>query len=721
MGAKKRKHRALTKQTPSNSSVQPPFQGLNAANLKKLYAKLLHLSLNNSTLESYNCDSGYMGVDDCGGKLKSKDIYDLSHTLFRELDIRFKELFSALDNGSTAVVMDVWASDGELILVLRCCLVMLGFVEFDHGVLIEKGKVLLSILGRLISFELSVDGGTEFVASKASLRPSNLCCEALCAVLEVFADELLVNKLLREYLMLVDSTSSRSDVLFNCHFGYGNIGSVLEVVCSHFILSVSSEQAVVNFIDRLFWCPKDFRIPEISLPAALSLLLNPVVLSAPKMFLAHLILLVSETIGVCKASKNTPDVQLADWYSTAFERSVMLYTRHTSNLFADSHKSDDNGSFVRSSLHGYSTLKFESFLLPATLDKLHHLTAKSKSLWDSYLNEMSCRTNTDLVASSFAYVKDNICNFDESRRGEILSIVSCIILGCSSDGTCGTLFEKGDRNPQDTHLLASILKLMSSSMLQLIRYVRCVLLSGGSKSSGDLSSCKEYNSILRIVCSFEHLSIHPLRQNHLHRKMQSYPARYKNSKWMLLHLSGLLSSSYIGGIHFLVNGCLFTLMTLLDLFAIEEGDLGTLGSLCRPKLSYSSKSSDSAVEGVLVVRKSSRLISLKFQNIRDIQLRRLSEMRKQGNQAETSEYFSAANDLKANNVKEICNDGMFLKILLGKNAKKSDFDELANFIEFEPGKDYLSWWKNLRKHREWRSKKTLQLSWKKRKVAWKVR
>lgn len=70
---------------------------------------------------------------------------------------------------------------------------------------------------------------------------------------QVFADELLRNQSLRRYLMKVDSVSSTIEKLFVCHFNQGDIGSVLEVITIHFIMSVSNEKAFEDFTSGFFY------------------------------------------------------------------------------------------------------------------------------------------------------------------------------------------------------------------------------------------------------------------------------------------------------------------------------------------------------------------------------------------------------------------------------------------------------------------------------------
>ncbi|KDP46954.1 hypothetical protein JCGZ_07971 [Jatropha curcas] len=635
------------------SAIQSP-EGLNPGNMKSLYGVLVHLSLNKPATTWSKCKSASSCIDMKLDKLRFEDLHSLSDFLFNELDVGFKDFFSVLhdvpistDSDQAVLVKNIWAKSEGLMVLLRCCMVLLILMEFNPELCTVKGRLLLSILGRLMSTELSGGGNDknslifkrsislecayiigdctasvteESVASITQLEPSYLCYTLICRALEVFADELLMHRPLRGYFMLIDSASSRSETLFNFHFGHGNIGSVLEVICAHLFLSVSDELAFVNFIRRLVWSNKDYvRIPEISLSTALSLLFSPVMLSAPKMFQAHLVLVVSEAIGICTDSDNMMlDVQLMDWYLKAFEKSVILYTSHMSSLHVYGHNMTSNGSFVSSCLLGSSQTTFESYLLQVTVDKLYLLTAKSKSSWDSYLSNMSFGTNADLVAASVSYVKENLCIFDESFRDEVLSISNCIILGCSSDDMSETLFhKKGETNHEDMYLFASILKLMSSSMLKAVWYLRYVCL----KSLRDVSLSKEYEYVVGILGCFQQFSIHLPIQNFLCETMQSYPERHKVSKWMLLHLLGLLSLSFLCGIDFLVKDCLFTMMILLNLFIFEEGDLKALGSLiCSETKSSSSKLSDK-VEGVLEVRKSSQLISSNIQKIQDMYFR----------------------------------------------------------------------------------------------------
>ena len=62
---------------------------------------------------------------------------------------------------------------------------------------------------------------------------------------------------------------------------------------------------------------------------------------------------------------------------------------------------------------------------------------------------------------------------------------------------------------------------------------------------------------------------------------------------------------------------------------------------------------------------------------------------------------------------EECNKKAFLKCVLG-STKTSDYDDLVNFIECEPGKDYSRWLKKRERYRRWRNQKIAVLRLKKK-------
>ncbi|KAK0575750.1 hypothetical protein LWI29_006378 [Acer saccharum] len=191
-----------------------------------------------ATLDYLNLEFNQNGLT-----VKFKEIHDLSNILFEQLDSRFKQIYDAFQdvsvdqaNGQAVSHSNSWASFEELILILRCCMVLLSLPMSDQSLFMEKGQVLLSVLRRLISSSnangdcCTVPIADGFASPICSSGPFNPTPKHKCALLQVFADELLMHKSLREYFMLIDSASSTSEKLFTCHFGLGDIGSVMEAL-----------------------------------------------------------------------------------------------------------------------------------------------------------------------------------------------------------------------------------------------------------------------------------------------------------------------------------------------------------------------------------------------------------------------------------------------------------------------------------------------------------
>ncbi|XP_028790663.1 uncharacterized protein LOC114746602 [Neltuma alba] len=324
--------------------------------------------------------------DLCGVKVKFKDLCLLSDDLFKHLHVKFEHFFSTLrdlsESGSRQVPglqSKLWEIVQDLTLVLRSCLIILTLLESEQQSLLKKCRYICQILNIFYSIEVNERNGRaqitfenmgscEFNASSAELStPASFelndpCRPFLCSVLEAFADECLKHPSLRKYIMYMESSSSIREKDSTFHLNHGYIASVLEITSAHFMLSVTDEQALEKFIARLLRpCGKDSRDIELSLEASISLLLNPILLSAPKMFQAHVISLVSEAIGHGLSSQNLVADSLVDCYLAAFERSVILYSMHASSLQTDGYcigfKCSNHSYLLRR-----SQIKFETYI-----------------------------------------------------------------------------------------------------------------------------------------------------------------------------------------------------------------------------------------------------------------------------------------------------------------------------------------------------------------------
>lgn len=403
-------------------------------------------------------------------------------------------------------------------------------------------------------------------------------------------DEMLVNKSIRDHLFLVDSAFSSCRV-FSKHDRSG----VVEMVSAHFIISTSDEKKNKMCVERLYWKHGNaFRTPQISLSAAASLLLNPVMFSAPRMIHAYVVVLVSDAIGLCSLPcVKGLDLHLIDRYIDAFEKSVVLYTR----LMC---KSEDASPGKFGVSMNKSRVAFEHHLLPSTLAKVNDVTLKLKDSWGAYQSNNAKRESNELVAYSVAYAKESLCIFDsscsENMLSQTLSIIGCVILRASSDDVMDSVLQKNYASSMENlYLLASILKLMSCSMLQAIRVLRNWNWHQ-PEAVGDVQACKEYKAMMDVVQRFEQLNVQLPVQSFLRDRMESHPHRHVKSKWMLMHFSGLLSVSFALKLDFLVKDSIFGMVISLYLFILEGGDLEALGnSVCHsvnPSLSIPSSGSE---------------------------------------------------------------------------------------------------------------------------------
>lgn len=371
---------------------------------------------------------------------------------------------------------------------------------------------------------------------------------------------------------MINSIAATGDVLFTSHSAHGDAGILMEAISNHFMQSFSDKK---DFLSRLFCThtmklEHPFRPPALGITAAVSLFLNPITASAPKYIQAHLISLVSESVHI----KNLkPDQKLTNCFLSTFEKSVILYTRHMSRLQTD-------GWGSTSSLpHDFVNPPFEFYISREMKEKVDALVSRLDSTSNEVLDGSFSRMKSDLVGSSLRFVKDCQNAYTRSCQEEILTILSCLVLKASESYNDKSIRPVKGAKLQHLYLLASLLKLMSISLLQAIG---CVQHSGDSsclRSLKDFSSCKEYDFILGMIAHFKDFDISLPLQQDLHNLMSSHSTRHTATKMMFLHFLGLMSLSFVNGLDCLVKACLLTILALLNLFVFEEGNLDALHSL----------------------------------------------------------------------------------------------------------------------------------------------
>lgn len=746
------------------SVVKSP-QGMTKAVLKGLYFLLNHLCQNQQCRSSNGLESSILSVEI--SKVRTEDIKRLSDVLFKELSQRFDQFFSALPNlsnngtgnGNSASDM---AEAAEIVnWLLRCCLVLLILLQDQQSLLLEKAHVLLQVRRSLCSlnlnaknerkgfrFEKSVSRACaygendcttsteDFMASLHFLEPSDSRLPLLLAMLEVILDEVLVHEQLGPLFEIIDRFATATGMLHMSHSGQGDNGPLMEIIHTHFSIAFLEKNAVEDFLDRLFCTSTErfrcsVRPKELSTSAAIMLLLNPILLFAPKVMQAYMLALVSEaTANVVGFKDWKPNCMVINCSLTVFEKSVALYIKYISSSRFYSNLASSKGSEKSNVDMNTIQQSFESFSFPDVKKKINHLITKSDGFPESHFGNMSCKMKSDLVSCSIKYVKECQHVFDMSCQDEILSILSCIILR-ASDGFCVPVLDPirvGDL--EDFCVLSSILKLMSNALLQVIGCLRHCGDSNCTKSLKDFSSSKEYEFISSIISCFTEFCVHLPIQQILCKLMETNCTWHSSSKMMFLHFSGLLSLAFSAGLDFLVKGCLLTIMSLMNLFAFEEGNLDVLYSaLCSSSESFQSDLQQVNIQEAVLNQSSSLVVASKFQKIRTLY----------------SSTPSLANHLTGSGdgycdtgrnglvlgtmvgdvgteveTEESRNGELYLRCVIKNSQMISDFDELADFIECKQGKDYSSWLKDREKYRKWKGEKMAVLRWKRKKKTWRI-
>ncbi|XP_058078047.1 uncharacterized protein LOC131226270 [Magnolia sinica] len=754
-------------------------EALTAPLLKRLYCLLLQMSLDSSFYQCNYGDAFSMATWNCwfAVKIMFRDITNLSDALFKELLGQYEQLLMGSDPSTIASKQAGQHSDAfipleEFPLLLRCCMVILQFLEFDQSLVLEKCGVLVTILKRICSSDLRLhvpchkmqkgksiinfrssvsheymyapDGS---ISSTLEVLDGSMCLAEpgsrspfLCSILEVFVDELVVHQQLRDHFIGVDNVLSAREKAFVSHGGHGDV--VLEVISAHFLLSVSDEWAFEKFPHTLFWSHgRDLVIPQLSLTAAMTFLGNPVVTTAPQIFQAHLISMVSRCIGICMAPNHRQLYPLLlSNYMSAFEQSVNLYNRQM--LQKGDHpigvKSGSDWVMEPCVLGDGTHTTFESYVGPVTYAEINLQIDKLGNTCCPYFGNALSRTKSDLVSDSMTYIKENQYVLDETCRDEICSILNCIIeRTLSEEIEVHTLHNNGDISQHEIYLLASLLKLMSCSLLQIVWFMRNRASLGCLKTLKDLSLCGEYDFIIGIVSCFGRYHANKPIQKILHDVMETYPARHKVTKLMLMHFAGLLSFSFDRGPEFLWKGCLFMLMTLMNLLIFEEGNLDALKSLlgCMEKPSFPASRAAKIPEG-RTYRRSSQVVALNLQKTKmlytrercksltydiksvDTSVSNLAET--QDDRSETKENALCImnveqHDLWIEEADDTCNGETFLKCF----SAPSDYDaDLADFIICKRGKDYSSWLKQKERFRTWKFRARAVMLRERKKRSW---
>ncbi|KAK4774649.1 hypothetical protein SAY86_009584 [Trapa natans] len=444
---------------------------------------------------------------------------------------------------------------------------------------------------------------------------------------------------------------------------------------------------------------------------ALSLLLNPILLSAPQLFQAHVILLVSEAINTGMAWENMGvHIREVDYYLVAFEKSLYMYKRHISSYW-DNKPMDHRDASLYSCSRDRSIPSFRSCIMEKTGQKLDFLDAKVQSLWDQHMQQNKTpESKSGLLSASITYIKENADFLEETHADEIISVLVSLTLRSFNDAPSDSIIcLKPGGNPKIIYILSSILRLMARSLSSIMWCLNHSGSTGRLNRLKNSSPCRVYELLLHAMCCFQQFDVHLPVQTSFCKMLKAHPvSRHEQSNWMLMHFYDLLSLSFASGFDFLVKSCLSVMIQLLNLFVFEEGSIAALKSFFSPEDQSSAfgqypRDEEAAEQGSSEKRKKSSQIASTFLKIHR-QCPRI-----QGELGDHVEPFSLDNARE-----ETCSGEVFFNCLM--EGSREDFSDLVDFVELKENKDYSLWLKNRQKYHKWRLEKTAVLRWKRKKM-----
>ncbi|KAJ6843276.1 uncharacterized protein M6B38_297155 [Iris pallida] len=724
------------KQIPVSGSSIDGSTDQNKASLKMVLTgsslKLLHcllLKLSPDEHQDICGDAMSMSVSNHWfiTRVKHTDIIGLANLLYEELHNQFEHIFFGasylpfivVSDQKGGLISDMKFLPEKFILLLRCFMIILRFLEFDLTIMSERCQILVTILRKLSpSNSLPKFPHRSLHPDDMTTSSADRSLDFFPLVLEVFIDELFLHPEMRKHLTLTDSVSSSNEKLFVSHSCHGDIHAILELVCGHFILSVGDDLSFKRFISSLSWSNEvGGVIHELSPDSALQLLGQLITFSAPLLLQTHLILLASRCIGIhMPADGSKSDVLQMNRYILAFELSANLYERYmpvisfTDNIIGEKREAStcDKG------------ISFDFYVRTMTYNKLNHQIEKLIDFCHMHTNGLFSGTTDDILKGSIAYIKENQHFINETFREKtcliLRYIISAILLWEKE-----TSHEDEESIQQEIFCVAAVLKLMSSSLLHIIWLLtQDETLGGMKKARKHDAHCKEYDFILGITSCFRNYSGNQAFQKFIFDVMGANTGRHRETMLMLSHFSSVLLFSRRKKIDFLWKGCIFMLMSLLNLFIFEDGNLDAFAQLLshRGKASLSHSSLAKNTKDLVRRRSSVRIASnlkrardeIKYHKYEDHWMSNggISGMEPHDGVTNFSNILPTKDREKQDTYMTeafTCNGKSFLKCLPGHNDDQSGWEDLEDFIECKPGKDYSSWLKKRERFRKWKHKK----------------
>ncbi|KAG6523386.1 uncharacterized protein LOC122045217 isoform X1 [Zingiber officinale] len=611
-------------------------------------------------------------------RIRFSDIPEFSDLLFDKLQEQFDWLLSGMSHPAPSTFTRSYRE--ELILLFRCCMHMLPVLEFNLSLVVEKCAVVLSIVRRLCSPGCRIKELNE--EARRQMFPF------FCRVLEVFLEEFLMDCQIRKHLMITDKISSTAEKIFVYDGSCGNAHVIQEIIFGHFLLSANDEWMFNRFFNSLSWENEiEDDVSELSLTTSLLLLGKRNMFLMPCLLEAHLILWASKCISIQKPNDDwRSNERLTNFHIIAFENSVNVYEEYISIL---KFVANTNQVHAQPSDH-VKKLQFDSFIHPATHESLQHRMNCLINFCCLNSQGFLSETKEDITHKSLSFIKRNGHILDGMYLDEACLILQYIILNILSErnDTYGE-YQNGSEIQPEIFCFAAVLKLMSSSLLQMTWTLKENAMVSSTQTSENKFASREYNFMSDIISRFRKYNTSEVVKTCL-LDVIGTKARKHESCLMFAHFASLLSYSFVKKLVFLWSNCIIVMMTILNLIIFEDGNLDIFTELVVKYKEMIGPSPQVKTAKAITHRSPSSIIASNFQEYR------MAYSRKKGKE-QASEG-------------DTCNGDNFLQWYLpGYQENSAAFSDLADLIECKPGVDYSRWLKNRRRFNKWLLKKRHRL------------
>ncbi|PKA58673.1 putative receptor-like serine/threonine-protein kinase [Apostasia shenzhenica] len=675
-------------------------------------------------------DSGSFQFDI--GKIDPRSITELSDSLFENLQRQFNRLHTFGRSSARGVVgldSNMKLTKEGFILLLRCCFIMLHFMEFDMTHVLEKCSVLTGILGKIcspnivcrsvstrssisrlrnasldrnklqtnkISFSSAILEMYEPFVKFVNVAFFGLDFSILSETFQVLLNEILENRELKRHLTTFESLTANAANLSTC---LAEDLAVSQFVFSHFLLTVNTDLAFEKFVHALSGSSEFDVIPEISLDGILKLISIPSIFSAPHMLQAHLILMACRCVATNLPFDVEADSSRMTRYIKTFELSANLYLYYLSNLELN------DGISGATVISNFCSTASDSRVHQVTWYKLIH---QAKDLVD-YFHHSHSRlfgtiTKSEVIGHTADYIRQNL----HTTHGLCKDVASFILNFMKRIPPTEVEDGHSERVQNEVFCLAAALKLMSFTLLQILRLWRQTGCPYNLKELHDCFPFKEHDSISGVMCCCNGFGADQQAHSFLFDIIGVHGEMHLQISMMLAHFTSLFLFSFRKRLAFLSKGCISMLMTLMNLIFFEKENLSVSKA---SKLPQSHSGIDNKGR---TFRKSTLIIA---SNLRKTQMLCLREETDnvilEGNRPEAGDnIMTAEQNLPLTsgfqkNTNDTCNGECFIRRIPDYHQNPSEWEDLVDFIECKSGKDYSSWLKNLHRFNQWKHEKVM--------------